>query len=462
MKFIVLQVLLGMFLLITAGAISFAGNSTGELPVYTLEVGMKLALEKNEDIRKALKQLKYARGGLWIHKSDNLPQLSYTRDEDHTSSGANEAITDTVGIEQLLYRFGEEKVSEKEAFRQAERELINTMEEVIYKVRTTFYRMLISEKQIWERKSLLNEYREKFEREKARYQLGKIRKVDVLDVELQVTNEELMINNLERQLDYTKTKFMNLIGEERKDFLAKGEFKTEKFDLEKAIEKALERRTEIDNLEEDVRIQGQILREVFFKAGPDVTISGYMKPEHSNSDHEYYSINLTKNKEGISSGFGYTNYDLIEGSDSSDASENEWGINLSLSFPLFERSRIKGEREQALAELEILEIELEGKKNEITLEVKEAYNDLLNEKETLDLQRKQMELRKKRWDILQKLMEIGQASYYEIVQAQDDFRVQEEKYFKMEMDYMVTQENLKKSVGDYYPYIEKYYPEVLD
>ena len=274
-----------------------------------------------------------------------------------------------------------------------------------------------------------------------------------------MTNEELLINILQRELNYTKTEFISLIGEERKDFSPKGEFKTEEFDLEKAIDKALIKRIEIRNLEEDIGIQRQILREVFFKAAPDITLSGYLKPEHSGSDYEEYSLSLRKDAEGISTSLDYTDYRLRADSesDSSGTGEDEWGVDLTLSFPLFERSRIRGERQQALAEVEKLEVELEKEKKDIVLEVKEGHNDVLNDRESLDLQRKQMGLRKKRWDILQKLVEIGQASFYEIVQAQDDFRKEEEKYFRMEIEYMVTQETLKKTMGDYYPYIESRY-----
>ena len=408
---------------------------------YTLSESIKLLMDGNVNILKAKEQIKYAEGGLLIHKSDNLPQMTLTgKQEAYDREPFEEDQGYGASIEQNIYRFGEQNVTERKAYRQAKTDFEKTKYDEIYKLKTTFYTIVIKQEQIQERRVFLKEFMKKLRRVKGRHKAGKNLQIDVLNTELQIANEELEINELKRDLIYLKENFLKLIGKPLEiDVDLEGEFIPRTYDIDICVNRALEVRYEISDLDDEVDIQKRIVKEVFWKTFPGLSFSTTYAGKRNEA-----SLSLTKDDNQLKTTLGGER-DVLWGQPNS--SEDNWNMSLSVTFPLFQGYKLKGTYMKERATLKKLELDLGKKKKEIELEVRKAYNTYLNKKENLEIQKRQMDLKKKRWYILEKLKEIGEANFDDAMDAQEKFIQAEDAYFTGQINLVIAQNTLEKAIN---------------
>ncbi|MBL7170396.1 MAG: TolC family protein [Candidatus Omnitrophica bacterium] len=419
--------------------------------IYNLTDSIKLAMKTNPTVQQALQEIERTRGALLSYASqNNLPQLEYTRTESFSRAiPSKKTIKNTAGVEQVLYRFGQENVTEKEDFRTARTAYVKAMNDTIYNVRTNYLNALLLQKQLRQKRSLLKEYENRLKIKKAEYELGEITLADVIDAELQIITQEISIDNVENDLDQYKMDFLTLIGKDLQDFMLEEESWEAEFNVEEAIRYALDTRIEIRDLSKEIRIQEGIVREALWKVSPDITLTGT-----EGRFLEQYDLSLTKTSDKISAGLDVTRDPAL--TSMTGKYRDEWGFSLSVSLPLFEGLNMAGARREEIATLEKSKFEMEAKKDEIRKEIIRAYTIFSKKKDKLIRQNKQMELKKRKWQIIQKLIDLGRSSYYELNTARDDFNSAEESYYNTEREYILAQEGIRKVMGEYYKYMGDY------
>lgn len=429
-----------------------AQELTNKPITYNLTDSIKLAMKTNPTVQKALQEIERSRAAISSYTSkNNLPQLEYTRTESFARAvPSKKTIKNTAGVEQVLYRFGEENVAENKSFRTARTAYVKAMNDTTYSVRTTFLNALVLQRQLQQKRNLLKEYQDRLKIKKAEYELGKVTLADVIDDELQIITQEISIDNVENNLDQYKMDFLTLIGEDsQQDFILAEEPGGAEFNVEEAIRYALDTRIEIRDLSKEIRIQEGIVREALWKTSPDITLTGT-----EGRFFEEYNLSLTKTSDKISANFDITRDPSL--TSMTGDYRDEWGLSLSVSLPLFEGLNMAGVRREEIATLEKFKFELEAEKDEIRTEIIKAYTIFSNKKDRLIRQKKQMELKKKKWQIVQKLMDLGRSTYYELNTARDDFNSAEESYYNTEREYILAQEDIRKVMGEYYKYMGDY------
>ena len=148
----------------------------------------------------------------------------------------------------------------------------------------------------------------------------------------------------------------------------------------------------------------------------------------------------------FSGNYGYTGSDIPETKDEWDAGDS-YSFTLSLSLPLFSGfNRVNNTIIKKL-QIQMAEFELEKKKNQIDIEVEDAYYSLKEAEKMLKLARKNLELAKESSEASRLRYELGEASIIELLSGEEDLLNAEYSYESAVKDYIVSIYRLKKVIG---------------
>ena len=148
----------------------------------------------------------------------------------------------------------------------------------------------------------------------------------------------------------------------------------------------------------------------------------------------------------FSGSYGYTGSDIPETKDEWDAGDS-YSFTLSLSLPLFSGfNRVNNTIIKKL-QIQMAEFELEKKKNQIDIEVEDAYYSLKEAEKMLKLARKNLELAKESSEASRLRYELGEASIIELLSGEEDLLNAEYSYESAVKDYIVSIYRLKKVIG---------------
>ena len=148
----------------------------------------------------------------------------------------------------------------------------------------------------------------------------------------------------------------------------------------------------------------------------------------------------------FSGSYGYSGSDIPETKDEWDAGDS-YSFTLSLSLPLFSGfNRVNNTIIKKL-QIQMAEFELEKKKNQIDIEVEDAYYSLKEAEKMLKLARKNLELAKESSEASRLRYELGEASIIELLSGEEDLLNAEYSYESAVKDYIVSIYRLKKVIG---------------
>jgi outer membrane protein TolC len=185
-------------------------------------------------------------------------------------------------LSQRILEFGKDssaEVSLRASQRSALYNLESTVRSVLGQVRQDFYDILLREQQIETRMQLLGEFRRDWKRKRERFKLREgwrepeIEPSAVLQAEANVMNELGSINSLLRQQARSKIALLQVMGEPIGQNIAiEGKQDETIFDVEQAVQIALENSIEVARLEEEVEEQERVVRQLIWEFAPDVSL----------------------------------------------------------------------------------------------------------------------------------------------------------------------------------------------
>jgi len=445
-----LSLCLSLMLLATLSNVSLAQDRLN----FALDECVDMTLKNNEGILKARQAVAEAEGSLMTVRSDEYLQVNFTSWYQRSKQDNNFTTKDyngTLSAEQLLLRFGELPArldAAQEQYRKANLELQAAKINAVSQTRRIFYDIILIQNEMEQRKELRDEIDKKLIRTKERVTQRLALELEQLAVEQELAEQELSINELKRRLRVRKLELLQTIGaDEEAEAVISGEMPDVEFIIENSIKAAMANHVDLKDLRGQIERQERIVREVLWELLPEFRTAYRYKDTSLVLDQENrtWDTSLVYEKP------------IWEKEGEMTPKRDKWEFSLSLGFPIFDGYRVKGIMQMEQARLKRLETELLQREKRIRLEVRQAYHQVADQKENMEIKERVVTLREKTLTRMEAIMEtpvisqkyphLAGITFDDVIRAREQYTDAQRDYFAQRRNYMLAQEDLRQKMG---------------
>ncbi len=402
---------------------------------------INIALAQNADILKAKSDLEATAGVVVQTRAVALPQLTATSQVKHSEPQAIESFPNStppnnnwnsgIQIVQGIYEGGKliaaiqaASATKKQSIAQYDTQVADTL----LAVRLAYYDVLLAQQQIVVNEASVKLLQKELDDQQRRFDAGTVPHFNVLRAEVALANAKPNLFHANSQYRISKNTLANLLGynlprEVLEDIPLN---LTDTFDitawdmvLPDAIQQALERRSELQDLRQQVILQN--LNIVEAKSGYKPSISAFGGYNWNNS--QFTDPN----------DLGYT----IHG----------WNVGGQLTWNIFDGALTIGKVQQAKALYKKSQTELEDRSRQIELDVRTSYSDFLEAKEVLDSQTKVQEQAEEALREANARFGAGTATQLDVLDAETSLTQARTTQVTALHDYAAARARLERAIG---------------
>ena len=402
---------------------------------------INIALAQNAAILKAKSDLESTAGVVIQTRAVALPTLSasgkYTDEEKSLLQNPpgfgyptphqnwNSGIQIVQGIYEggkLIAAIQAATATKKQSIAQYDTQVADTL----LAVRLAYYDVLLAAQQITVNEASVKLLQKELDDQQRRSDAGTVPHFNVLRAEVAVANAKPNLFHANSQYRIAKNVLANLLGYNLpRDVLENIPLNlTDNFDvadwnmaLPDAIQQALDRRTELKDLRQQVILQK--LNIVSAKSGYKPTVQAFAGYNWQNSS---FSTDIS---------------DQING----------WNIGGQLTWNIFDGALTIGKVKQAKALYQKSETELEDRSRQIELDVRTAYSDFLEAKEVLDSQTKVQEQAEEALREANARFDAGTGTQLDVLDAETSLTQARTTQVQALHDYATARAKLERAIG---------------
>lgn len=355
----------------------------------------------------------------------------------------------SVQFARRVYEFGRENVQDvqqREKRRQAYVDYEKKLRELLAEARKKFFTALLKEKQITVREQLLTEFQKKHERLKTRFEQAQdILKIDVLTSELDVLNERLVINGLDKEKLSSAIALAKLMGRkyDAKELFT-GELDRFPFTEDDVVRVAHHNSYASHLMREQINEQQQILKDMVWTWRPSMALRGGIEYRHASLG---VGLNQSGGTFGVDVGAeGYMNLPDLN-MDAFDGDKQKYAVNIGLNWPFYsgkDRAAVMNRERAVLAQLKAkLKIQQELEEQQ----ARTAFQTLREARERERLQAERVNISRRRLQITQVLRDSGKVSEVSLETFRDRFFSDQDSLFREQNNVIEVQETLRELMG---------------
>ena len=420
---------------------------------------IELALENNETVKKAEKILERAKANLRVSKAVYLPQVGLTGEYQRQKDGdidERDYLT-RAQASMLLAQFGEIPQGlddAQEDVRKAEIEYERAKKERVYAVRGLWHNIILTQEEIEERGAIAVELEKKLKGTQIKQAEKRIRFLSQLNTELELSEQQLALNELQRQLDVDTAELTSLTG---LDPLARVILSQPILDddvtLEDAVELALANSLDLHDLQGDILRQGRLAEETIWNRFPELSAEARYKDLHVLL--EQHEQNQTWDAKAVYDPVILDRErDVPSLFETNPRTQDGWEVRFNFNIPLYDGNRTKNLRSIELAELERLELEYVEKTKSIRVEVRRDYRAVANAKERMEIEEKRVRIFELQLRTMERVLDevtveipgYQSVTYNDAFQAQTQFTEAQRVYYQARRDYAKAKEKLRETM----------------
>ncbi|MBI5193939.1 MAG: TolC family protein [Nitrospirae bacterium] len=397
-----------------------------------LEKCMEIALLRHPGIIASKNTVNANQGRIGQASANYYPQLNWSAgykrlsaESKTTPSGTNTAdtnqYTSSLSLNQNIYDFGKtsSQVTIQELNLESSRsDLENISEQVLLNVKKSYYGVLQARRNRGVANETVKQFEQHLEQAKGFYEVGTKPRFDVTKAEVDLSNARLGLIKSENALKIAVANLNNAIG------------------LPDAPEYSIE-----DNLTfQSFPITFEEALSEAYKYRPDIrSISAKVRAAE-------YSIDLTEK------GFyplitGNAAYNWTGESLGSINDNKSWNIGATLSFPIFSGYSTTYQVEESSANLSVLKANEELLRQNVFLEVQQAYLNLHEAGERIPAAELTVRQAEENRDIAKGRYDAGVGSPIEVTDAETVLTNAKTTYIQALYDYKISQANIEKAMG---------------
>lgn len=414
MKKKILCLTLGAFLL--SAPLAWAEDSAQKL---TLDESIRLALENNLNIHLADKNIQIAKKDYTAAKNARWGGATINNSYTDYENG-NEIYADGVNVSIPLYSGGKleaQQKAQKYSWENSKKTFQRTVEATIYDTQDGYYSVLRCERLVNVAEEYLTRMRSHLKVAKAKFTNGMVAKIDVLNAEVEVSKAEQQLIESKNELDISKSKFNNILNRplstpfEVVDNLESSSYAYGDKTLEQLIAKAYENRQEIKIAENNVKIAEQNVKKERAEFIPTLDLNG--------------GYNWESNDKFFDNG--------------------SWKVGLSSTFSLSPAT--KSSIDSAKIAVEKAKVALEQQQQDIALEVRQAYLNVVRAEKVLATCKTTVKQAKESDKIAEVRYREGVGTSTERIDAQNELTNAETNYANALYNLNLTRAALEKALG---------------
>jgi outer membrane protein TolC len=300
--------------------------------------------------------------------------------------------------------------------------------DTLLNVRTAYYDVLLAAQEITVHEASVKLLQKELDDQKNRLGAGTVPKFNVLRAEVAVANERPNLIQANNSYRIAKNNLANLLGYnlphtvwENIPLNLTDDFDSlpYKVNLPEAIQQALERRTELASLRKGVELQQ--LNIVNAKSGFKPSISVF-------AGYDWHNSQYTPPME--------LNHDF-----------NGWNAGAQLQWNIFDGLLTVGKIKQAKAQFEKARTVLDDQGRQIELQVRTAYSDLVQARETLDSQEKVQEEADEALREAKQRADTGTGTQLDVLDAETSLTQSRTTQIQALHDYATARAKFERAIG---------------
>ncbi len=425
---------------------------------------IELALQNNEAVKKAEKVVERARANLQVSKAIYLPQVGLTGEYQRQKDGdidERDYLT-RAQASMLLAQFGEIPESldaAQEDVRKAEIEYERARKESVHAVRNLWHNIILTQEEIQERRAIEVELNKKLKGTQIKHAEKRIPFLSRLNTELELSEQQLALNELQRRLDVDTAELISLIG---LDPLAQVSLSQplpdDDMTLETAVELALANNLDLRDLQGDMVRQERLAAETIWNRFPELSAEARYKDLHVLLEQHQPSVG----------GRGQTwdakalydpvlldrERDVPSIFETNPRTQNGWELRFNFNIPLYDGNKTKNLRSRELAELERLQLEYIEITKSIRVEVRRAYREVANAKERAEIEETRVRIFEQRLRTIERVLDevtveipgYQNMTYNDAFQTQAQFTEAQRVFYQTRRDHAKAKERLRETM----------------
>jgi outer membrane protein TolC len=396
-------------------------------PSYTLEQCIAVALEKNPSLRAYAASIKASESRIGQAKAPYYPQLGlstgYQRIGPYapagTSADSYDQYSASISLGATLFDFGKtaKQVEIQDLNARASRadyEDIKT--QVVLNVKKAYYNLLLAERNKEVAADTVTQFQKHLQQANAFFQIGTKPKFDVTKAEVDYGNAKLSVLKAENTVRLAKITLKDAMGiPDSDDFSIVDNFGQQKNrqPLNDLVNRAFSRRADLQSI---------LSQKAAAKSSLELAQKGYFPT-------------LTGN-----AGYTFSGTELPLGS--------SWNAGAALNVPLFTGQSTKYQIEEARANLELLGAREDALRQEIRLNVEQAYLNVQDAREQITMAELTVLQAKENFDIAAGRYNTGVGNPIEVADATITLNNARANLNQALYNYSVAWAELEKSIGE--------------
>jgi outer membrane protein TolC len=379
-----------------------------------------------------------------------MPKLDLTASYDASRTDlrgdTEDHLASQLSFRQRLFEFGPDAPREIQ-LRADLRKAVYDYQAKVYQVTARVWELvhliLLQDEQIAVRRQSRDNFQDILDRQTARFEKRLASEEAKLQAELQVLSEELAINGLVRQQANNKTELLRLIGQTiGTEISVEGELAAFALEMDEAVSIALSRDVQISLREEFLEEQRRVVTEIGWQYAPDISLDAGVEDGRRNARVTVEKENRTW---GVNLG---SDFELDDRDTASDlGGDARWFAQIEARIPIFEGAARIGEEARERAQLRATLIELQDRREGVEVQVRQAYQSMLEADEEQRIQQKRVTIARRRLEISQVLMDKGQADEAKVESVREQFFNSQASLFRNQETYITRQGNLRRLMG---------------
>ncbi len=420
---------------------------------------IELALRNNENVKKAEKVVQRAKANLRISKAVYLPQVGLTGEYQRQKEGSIED-TDYLSraqISMLFAQFGEIPQgldAAQEDVRKAEIEYERAKKHSVYDVRNLWHNITLTQEEIEERGAIAAELEQKLKGTQIKQAEKRIPFLSQLNTELELSEQQLALNELQRQLDVDTAELISLIGlDPLARVILSQPLPDDDVTLEAAVELALANSLDLRDLQGDIIRQERLAAETIWSRFPELSaearykdLSLLLEKQERNQTWDakaVYDPLILDRERDVPSIF-----------ETNPRNQDGWAVRFNFNIPLYDGNRTENIRSRELAELERMQLVHLEKTKSIRVAVRRAYREVANAKERMEIEEKRVRIFEQQLRTIERVLDevtveipgYRGLTYNDAFQAQAQFTEAQRIYYRTRRDYAKAKEKLRETM----------------
>ena len=420
---------------------------------------IELTLQNNETVKKAGKVVERAKANLRVSKAIYLPQVGVTGEYQRQKDGdidQRDYLT-RAQASMLLAQFGEIPEAldaTQEEVRKAEIEYERVKKQSVHDVRNLWNNIILTQEEIQERRAIEVELNKKLKSTQIKHAEKRIPFLSRLNTELELSEQQLALNELQRRLDVDTAELIRLTGlDPPAEVTLSQSFPEDDMTLEKAVELAFANNLDLRDLQGDIVRQERLAAETIWNRFPELSAEARYKDLHVLL--EQHQQNQTWDAKAL--------YDPVILDRERDASsmfqtrprtQDGWELRFNFNIPLYDGNKTKNLRAVELAELERLQLEYVEKTKSIRVEVRRAYRAVANAKERAEIEETRVRIFEQRLRTIERVLDevtveipgYQNMTYIDAFQTQAQFTEAQRVFYQARRDYAKAKEQLRETM----------------